>query len=257
MRVLFPSEGSGAGHERRKRWLGVHAGLFALVNGFFVGTWLMERESTAERLPEVAPDFWPGWLMLMWGTFLGVHALYVWARRPTDHKVALRTIGARKGRVVTTVLFTDIVGSTERASALGDRRWSDLLDRHDRLARGLVKRYGGKVVKQTGDGLLAIFDVPKDAIACAAALRAELRKADVEIRAGLHAGEVEFRRDDVAGIGIHIASRVMAAAGASEVLVSRTVRDLVSGADISFADRGTHKLKGVQGSWQLYALTSA
>lgn len=249
-------ERDGAGHERRKRWLGVHAGLFALVNGFFVGTWLMTREEAAGSPVEEAAGFWPAWLMLLWGVLLGAHALYVWARRPTDQKVALRTMGPRTGRVVSTILFTDIVGSTERVTQVGDRRWRELLERHDALGRRLVKQFGGKVVKLTGDGLLAVFEVPKDAILCAATLRESLGAIGLEIRAGLHAGEVEFRRNDVAGIGVHIASRVMAAAGPSEILVSRTVRDLVTGADIRFADRGTHQLKGIEGGWQLFALAT-
>ena len=248
---------TAARHERRKRWLGVHAGLFAIVNGYFVGTWFMERQGPAGRLVEEAAGFWPAWLMLVWGALLGVHALYVWARRPIEQKVALRALGPKTGRVVSTVLFTDIVASTERVAQLGDRRWRDLLDGHDRLARGLVKQFGGKVVKLTGDGLLAVFEVPKDAIRCATTLRDELRDAGLEIRAGLHAGEVEFRHEDVAGIGVHIASRVMAEAGASEVLVSRTVRDLVSGSDIRFADRGTHHLKGIEGDWQLFTVAAA
>jgi class 3 adenylate cyclase len=157
-------------------------------------------------------------------------------------------------RVLATVLFTDIVGSTERAAELGDRRWRELLQVHDDLAARLVDRWGGRLVKTTGDGVLATFDGPGRAVGCAAALREELRGIDIEIRAGLHVGEVEPRDGDVGGIAVHIAARVMAAAGPGEVLVSRTVRDLVAGSDTALEDRGDHHLKGVEGSWRLFAV---
>jgi class 3 adenylate cyclase len=154
-------------------------------------------------------------------------------------------------RVLATVLFTDIVGSTDQARELGDRRWRELLDRHDDLARAELDRHQGKLIKTTGDGLLATFDGPARAIRCAAALRDSL---PVPIRAGLHTGEVELRGDDVGGIAVHIGARVAALAGEREVLVSRTVRDLVVGSGIEFTDRGTHALKGVADEWQLYAV---
>jgi class 3 adenylate cyclase len=154
------------------------------------------------------------------------------------------------------VLFTDIVASTERASELGDRRWRELLEVHDDLGRRLVEQWGGRVVKSTGDGLLATFDGPGRAIACAAALREQLGDIDLQIRAGLHAGEVEVRGDDVGGIAVHIAARILAEAAPGEILVSRTVRDLVAGSDRALADRGTRRLKGVEGDWQLFAVAS-
>jgi class 3 adenylate cyclase len=158
-------------------------------------------------------------------------------------------------RVLATVLFTDIVASTERAAELGDRRWRELLQVHDDLGTRLVEQSGGRVVKSTGDGLLATFDGPGRAIACAVALRDRLGDIDVQIRAGLHAGEVELRDDgDVGGIAVHIAARIMAEASPGEVMVSRTVRDLVAGSDRSFQDRGTSQLKGVDGDWQLFAV---
>jgi class 3 adenylate cyclase/pimeloyl-ACP methyl ester carboxylesterase len=157
-------------------------------------------------------------------------------------------------RVLATVLFTDIVGSTERAAQLGDRRWRELLQVHDDLGRRLVERWGGRVVKTTGDGLLASFDGPGRAIACAVSLREQLGDIDLRLRAGLHAGEVELRGDDVAGIAVHIAARIMAEAGPGEILVSRTVHDLVAGADVALADRGSRRLKGVDGDWQLFAV---
>jgi class 3 adenylate cyclase len=162
--------------------------------------------------------------------------------------------GAEPTRVLATVLFTDIVRSTERAAELGDRGWRDLLDTHDQLAGRLVERWGGRLVKTTGDGILATFDGPGRAIGCALGLRDEVTDLGIQLRAGLHAGEVELRDGDVGGIAVHIAARVLAAARPGEVLVSRTVRDLVTGSDTVLEDRGTHHLKGVEGAWQLYAV---
>jgi class 3 adenylate cyclase len=158
-------------------------------------------------------------------------------------------------RVLATVLFTDIVGSTERARELGDRRWRRLLDVHDELAHRVVEEWGGRLVKTTGDGLLATFDGPGRGIRCAAALRDELRRIGLQIRAGLHTGEVELRDHDVGGIAVHIAARVMALAGPGEILTSRTIRDLVAGSGISVDDRGLHALKGLDETWQLFAIT--
>jgi class 3 adenylate cyclase len=155
-------------------------------------------------------------------------------------------------RVLATVLFSDIVASTKQASQLGDRRWRELLNTHDELARRLVEEFGGRLVKTTGDGLLATFDGPGRGIRCAAALRDELGGIGVQLRVGLHTGEVELRDGDVGGIAVHIAARVMAAAGPGEILTSRTVRDLIVGSDIVLDDRGTHPLRGVEGTWQLF-----
>jgi class 3 adenylate cyclase len=156
-------------------------------------------------------------------------------------------------RLLATVLFTDIVDSTQRARALGDQRWRELLDRHDQAARELVEQAGGRLIKSTGDGILAVFDGPGRGIRCAMALRAKLQASEIEIRAGLHTGEVDLRGDDVGGIAVHIGARIMAAAGPGEVLVSRTVRDLVAGSDITLEDRGIHPLKGMDDQWQLFA----
>jgi class 3 adenylate cyclase len=160
---------------------------------------------------------------------------------------------AEPSRVLATVLFTDIVGSTERATRLGDRRWRELLEVHDELAGRLVEQFHGRLVKTTGDGILATFDGPGRAIRCAAALRDELAGIGLAIRAGLHTGEIELRDGDVGGIAVHIAARVMAAAGPGQILASRTVRDLVAGSDIAMDDLGTQQLKGVEGAWQLFA----
>jgi class 3 adenylate cyclase len=160
-------------------------------------------------------------------------------------------------RVLATVLFTDIVGSTERATRLGDRRWRELLEMHDEAARRVVEEFQGQLVKTTGDGILATFDGPGRGIRCAAALRDELRGIGLQIRAGLHTGEVELRDGDVGGIAVHLAARVMATAGSGEIFTSRTVRDLVVGANIAVEDRGPHVLKGIEGAWQLFAVTRA
>jgi class 3 adenylate cyclase/pimeloyl-ACP methyl ester carboxylesterase len=154
-------------------------------------------------------------------------------------------------RVLATVLFTDIVESTPRAVELGDARWRQLLERHDELAQEEVARFGGAISDFTGDGLVASFEGPARAVRCAFALRDRFRSLGLEIRAGLHTGEVERRREGMAGIGVHIAARVLALAGAGEVLVSRTVRDLVTGSGLRFVDRGTHALKGVPDEWEI------
>jgi class 3 adenylate cyclase len=158
-------------------------------------------------------------------------------------------------RLLSTVLFTDIVASTEQASRLGDRRWRELLEVHDEAARRVVEEFGGRLVTTTGDGILATFDGPSQAVRCAAALRAELGGVGLQVRAGLHTGEVELRDGDVGGIAVHFAARVMAAARSGEILTSRTVRDLVIGSDIAVEDRGPHALKGIDGTWQLFAVT--
>ena len=162
---------------------------------------------------------------------------------------------AEPTRILQTVLFTDIVGSTQRAGQLGDRRWRQVLGVHDELGRRVVEEFHGQLIKTTGDGILATFDGPGRAVGCAAALRDELRGIGLQIRAGLHTGEVELRDDDIGGIGVHIAARVVAAAQSGEILTSRTVRDLVVGSDIAAEDRGTHDLKGIDGTWQLFAIT--
>jgi pimeloyl-ACP methyl ester carboxylesterase len=161
---------------------------------------------------------------------------------------------AEPDRVLATVLFTDIVGSTERASELGDHAWRQLLDRHDAVVRAHLERFRGTEVKTTGDGFLATFDGPARAIQCAMELTVALQALGIEIRAGLHTGEVEVRGDDVGGIAVHTAARVLAEAQAGEVLVSRTVTDLVAGSGIAFVDRGSHVLKGIVGAWQLFAV---
>ena len=157
-------------------------------------------------------------------------------------------------RVLATVLFTDIVGSTERATVLGDSRWRDLLEQHDRLVRRELGRHRGLEVKTTGDGVLATFDGPARGINCARAICEQVRSLGIEVRAGLHTGECEVRNGDVGGIAVHIGARVAGMAGPGEVWVSGTVKDLVVGSGFAFTDRGTHSLKGAPGEWRLYAL---
>jgi class 3 adenylate cyclase len=157
-------------------------------------------------------------------------------------------------RMLATVMFTDIVDSTRRAAELGDRGWRELLERHDQLMRRELERHRGREVKTIGDGFLATFDGPARGIRCATSVREAVRELGIEIRAGLHTGEVEVMGDDIAGIAVNIGARVGAAAGPGEVLVSRTVTDLVAGSGIDFMDRGVHPLKGVPGDWHLYAV---
>lgn len=160
-------------------------------------------------------------------------------------------------RMLSTVMFTDIVGSTERATELGDRRWGDLLEAHDGLVRRRLERFEGREVKTTGDGFLATFDGPARGIKCAREVVAGARELGIEVRAGLHTGECELKGDDVGGIAVHIGARVGALAGAGQVLVSGTVKDLVVGSGIEFDDRGSHSLKGVPGDWRLYAVAGS
>ncbi len=169
--------------------------------------------------------------------------------------------GARTERdpdhALAAILFTDIVGSTEQAVRAGDRRWRVLLDEHDKVALREIDRQRGRVVKSTGDGVLAIFDGPVRAVRAAFALRDALEPLGISIRAGLHVGEVQLRGSDVGGVAVHAAARILASAAPSELLVSGTVRDLVGGAGIGLEDRGIHTLKGVPGEWRLFAAVHA
>ena len=168
--------------------------------------------------------------------------------------------GARRpqepDRVLATVMFTDIVDSTARAADLGDARWRDLLERHDTLVRAHLDRHRGREVKSTGDGFLATFDGPARAIRCACDITVEVRRLGLDVRAGLHTGELEVRGADVAGMAVHIGARIGSLAGAGEVLVSGTVKDLVVGSELEFADRGVHPLRGVPGEWRVFSVES-
>jgi class 3 adenylate cyclase len=156
-------------------------------------------------------------------------------------------------RVLSTVLYTDIVDSTARAASIGDADWKHLLDRHDRLVAREIERHRGITVKTTGDGVLARFDGPARAVSCGLSISDAAPELGLAVRAGLHTGEIELRGDDICGISAHVGARVAGLAGPGEVLVSRTVRDLTAGSGLSFADRGEHELKGVPDRWQVYA----
>jgi class 3 adenylate cyclase len=155
--------------------------------------------------------------------------------------------------VLATVLFTDIVDSTARASHVGDRAWTSILQQHDEIAAREIARYRGVVVKRTGDGLLATFDGPARCVRAAQAIRSGVHPLGLDVRAGVHTGEIHRSADDVGGIAVHIGARVVALAAPGEVLVSSTVKDLVMGSGIAFTDRGRHELKGIPGDWALWA----
>jgi class 3 adenylate cyclase len=182
------------------------------------------------------------------------------ARRSGRLDLIRRFMGAARpvaavNRVLATVLFTDIVDSTGLADRLGDSAWRELLDRHDALMAEQLRRHRGELIKRTGDGVLATFDAPGRAVACAAEVCELVRGLGLEIRAGLHTGEVERRDGDIGGIAVHLAARVKAVAGPGEVVVTRTVTDLVVGSDLGFSGRGEHRLKGIDRPWELWQLT--
>jgi class 3 adenylate cyclase/dihydrofolate reductase len=173
---------------------------------------------------------------------------YTWTREQVRSLQAAQNTD----RVLATVLFTDIVDSTQRAAELGDREWRKLLDRHDQVSRAEVTRWHGTVVKTTGDGLLATFDAPTRALRCAFGLKESLAALGLKIRAAIHTGEIEMREGDIGGIGVHIASRALAEAGGDAVVVTRTVRDLATGTDLAFKPLGSVGLRGVPGEWELF-----
>jgi DNA-binding NarL/FixJ family response regulator len=160
-------------------------------------------------------------------------------------------------RILATVMFSDIVSSTERAVEVGDRRWREELDRHDELVRRELAEHGGREIKTTGDGFLAVFDAPTRAIRCAVAIREGLQGLGIDVRIGLHTGELELRGEDVGGIAVNIGSRVADEGSAGDVLATSTVKDLVSGSRIGFADLGERQLRGVADRWRLFAVTDA
>ena len=207
----------------------------------------------AERIPNVELVPLPG-----------LRGVYTWVD-PEAHALTLRAtqefidrVGRRDepDRVLATVLFTDIVGSTERAAQLGDRAWRELLERHHAIVRGQLARFRGQEIDTAGDGFFASFDGPARAIRCACAIRDALRQIGVDVRAGLHTGECEIVAGKIAGIAVNVGARVAALAGPAEVLASSTVRDLVAGSGIEFEDRGEHELKGIPGAWRVFAIAS-
>ena len=192
------------------------------------------------------------------------YGVVVWLAEPDPYVSAIERFvasvideEAALDRVLATVLFTDIVGSTDKACELGDRRWTELLERHHQTVRALLARYRGTEVKTTGDGFLATFDGPARAVKCAQGICEAVRPLGLEVRAGCHTGEIELLGADVGGVAVHIGARIGALAGASEVLVSSTVKDLVAGSGLAFEDRGERRLKGVPEPWRLYALVAS
>lgn len=179
-----------------------------------------------------------------------------WAYEWTDDQLDVFRAAEDTDRVLATVLFTDIVDSTGRAAELGDREWRRLLDRHDEAARAEVRRWHGELVKSTGDGILARFDAPTRALRCGLALSVAARRLGLELRVAVHTGEIQVRGADIGGIGVHIASRILASAGSGQVVVTRTVRDLATGTDLAFAPLGAVTLRGVPGDWELFTATS-
>ncbi len=202
----------------------------------------------AEHIPESRYVELPGTDNMIWAGDLGAMVAeiqdFVTGVRPAQ--------GAR--RVLATVLFTDIVGSTRLAAELGDERWEARLAEHNRIVRRLLTRFAGNEVKVVGDGFLATFDGPARGVRCAVAITREVQELGLQVRAGLHVGEIEVLPSDVAGIAVHLGARVSALAGPGEVLVSSTVKDLVVGSGLEFEDRGSHELKGVPGDWRLFAV---
>jgi class 3 adenylate cyclase len=241
--------------ERIAKWVG--------VNGICTGIWV-----ATGGLDAGARSFWPIWPLIF--STVGLIGLLIRgaeAESRQRHEFEKKHQGASDGseaselapapsasRVLATVLYVDVVDSTRRAVELGDQRWRDLLDRYDAAVAGCVSRARGRVVKMVGDGVLATFDAPAEGVRCAASVRREVASFGLDVRAGVHTGEVELRGDDLAGIAVHIGQRVSALAAPGEILVSRTVTDLVSGSELRFVDRGEHQLKGVPGNWNLFAL---
>jgi class 3 adenylate cyclase len=170
--------------------------------------------------------------------------------------VALGEVEAELDRALATVLFTDVVGSTEKAAELGDRRWKELVQEHHRRVRGQLARYRGVEVDTAGDGFFATFDGPARAVRCARSIVDAVAPLGIEVRAGVHTGEVETIDRKVGGMAVVIGARVGASAGPSEVLVSQTVKDLVAGSGLGFEDAGKHELKGVPDRWRLYRVTA-
>ena len=177
---------------------------------------------------------------------------YVEEFRWTDEQVRSLQAAQDVERELATILFTDVVDSTARAAELGDRAWRELLDRHDEIGRTEVERWGGRIVKNTGDGVLATFDTPTRALRCAFGLSGALVVTGLDLRCAIHTGEITRRATDIGGIGVHIAARVVAECRAGQVVVTRTVRDLATGTDLRFASLGSVALKGIPGQWELF-----
>jgi class 3 adenylate cyclase len=208
------------------------------------GRYIAEHIPGAQLLEQPGDDHLP-WLGDADGVLGAIEQFVTGSRHHVD-----------EDRILATVLFTDIVDSTRHAAEAGDRRWRELLDLHDELGEREVGRFRGRRVKRTGDGMLALFDGPARGVRCAEAFRDGVAELEIELRAGLHVGECELRDDDVGGLAVHIGARIAGLARPGEILVSRTVRDLVAGSGLQFAERGEQELKGVPERWPLYAVAS-
>jgi len=224
----------------RRSWLRGTVTRFAMPNVICIGVWAASGGGA----------FWPAWVLLGTGVGLTRRLLTGPRHSDDDERPALKD-----GSVLTTCLFIDVVGSTELAAQMGDARWTDLLREHHRDANSCVRKCGGHVIFTRGDELVAGFDSASRAISCARDVRETARTHGLEVRAGLHAGEVQRRGNDVSGIALHIGQRVSALASPGEILVSSTVRDMATGSGISFETRGESELKGVPGTWTLYAVS--
>lgn len=231
----------------------------AALPGISVPTLVVHREDSfvrvelgrylAQEIPRAKLAVFPGQDHLVW----------IGSWEPIVEEIEEFLTGARHradpDRGLVTILFTDIVASTERAAELGDGRWRALVERHDEITRAELERYGGRAIKTLGDGFLAAFEGPATAIRCARAIRTELRSVGIELRAAVHTGECERRGDDLAGIAVNVAARILPLASPGEVLASSTVRELVLGSGLEFTERGSHALKGVPGEWRLFGIT--
>jgi class 3 adenylate cyclase len=210
-----------------------------------------ERKAAVEQAEHIASQMPAAEVRRMPGVAWSAEPLPAWAQQVRDF-VGIERPHPSFETVLATVLFTDIVGSTEHEAAIGDAEWRKLRQEHDRVIRAELSRFGGREIKTMGDGFLATFDGPARAVYCAQAIVEHVRPLGLEVRAGLHTGQVELDGDDVRGLAVAIGARVGAVAGASEVLVSQTVRDLVAGSGLAFEDAGEHELKGVPDRWRLY-----
>ena len=213
------------------------------------GAQVEEAEWVAAQIPNAEVHSLPGARRVAWmGDRDELDAMVQTFLASIEHEQAVFD------RVLATVLFTDIVDSTSQSAAMGDRAWSRVQEGHDQIVRAQLSRHRGREIRTMGDGFLATFDGPGRAVSCARSITTAVRSLGIEIRAGLHTGEVELHGDDVAGVAVAIGARVGALAGAGQVLVSSTVKDLVVGSGISFDDRGSHSLKGVPDEWHLFAV---
>jgi class 3 adenylate cyclase len=250
------------GRQVRRRRAMAHVRNFVGINSVCIGIWAVTGAEFSHG------GFWPEWVLLFSG--LGLVGSIATNKVSDQEKKEinaqkLQELTQPKGgngshtttstRVLATILYTDVVDSTRRVAELGDVRWSEVLDEYEEVVKGSIERAEGRLVKVLGDGALARFAAPAEAIRCARAIRDASRELGFEVRAGVHAGEIEIRGDDVTGIAVHLGQRVCAAADPGEVWVTRTVVDLVAGAGIQFADQGEHQLRGISGPWQLYSVT--